>query len=239
MTEMQMALLKRLLRMNEPTLFEAMYQALQEFYSVKQVVRTGTYLIAEGDLPVLLVAHLDTVHLHPPMALFHDPEQQVIWSPEGLGADDRAGVFSILQILQDGYRPWVLFTVGEETGGYGAWVAADSNRIDERVNFIIELDRKGKDDAVYYECGNRDFERFISSFGFKTQEGLFSDISILSPMTGIAAVNLSIGYYNEHTLGEFLYYPYMFDTINKVEKILDNHGDTKYDFMFKEEEKHG
>lgn len=239
MTETQITLLKRLFQLSEDALLNAMTQSLRKFYSGEKVYRNPGFVLAEGNIPILLVAHLDTVYPFPPKALFHDQEKQVIWSPDGLGADDRAGVFSILQILLDGYRPWILFTVGEESGGYGAWTVAYSNLLNDKINFIIELDRQGKDDAVYYECGNRDFERFITSFGFHTQEGLFSDISIIAPAIDVAAVNLSVGYYHEHTLAEFLHYPFMFDTINKVEKILDNHGDTKYNFMFKEEEKHG
>ena len=39
------------------------------------------------------------------------------------------------------------------------------------LKFIIELDRKGKNGAVYYCCANPDFEAHITSKDFKTAQG--------------------------------------------------------------------
>lgn len=210
--------------MTEQQLLKVLYKTLKEYYDENNLCFTEHYLYAMGEIPIALVAHLDTVHKQPPTDFFHDQEKGYLWTPEGLGADDRAGVFSILMLLRAGYRPSIIFLTQEEVGGLGAsafikdWPAPA-----EETNFLIELDRKGEDDAVYYDCGNEEFERFISKFGFVTDWGTFSDISIIAPAWDRAAVNLSIGYFSEHTLCERLNYRYMFKTIERVKRILDSY----------------
>ena len=87
---------------------------------------------------------------------------------------------------------------------------------------IFQLDRRGSEDCVFYECDNPDFIKFVESYGFKTAYGSFSDISILAPAWGVAAANLSVGYYNEHMPIEYLRYDELENTILKVEHILDD-----------------
>jgi len=142
-----------------------------------------------------------------PKDIFYDSIKEVMWSPDGLGADDRAGVYMILQLLKDGLRPHVLFTTDEEIGGVGAERFAIKYRSVLRatnIKYIMELDRSGSNDCVFYDCDNKRFEKFINKFGFCTESGTFSDISIVCPITGIAGVNLSVGYYYEHTTTEML-----------------------------------
>lgn len=220
------SILCQVLSTPEMQLLKVLNQTLGLYYDKKDIVMTKDYLYAIGDIPIALIAHLDTVHSAPPTVFFHDSEKGYIWTHEGLGADDRAGVFSILMLLKSGYRPSVIFLTQEERGGIGAsafikeWPAPAVE-----TNFLIELDRRGEDDAVYYECGNERFEKFITSFGFVTDWGTFSDISIIAPAWDRAAVNLSIGYFDEHSLCERLNYRYMFKTIERVKQILESYED--------------
>ena len=132
-------------------------------------------------------------------------------SPQGIGGDDRCGVFALVKIyLSAQVKPWLLFTCDEEVGGLGAQYFCQlhsqgllPNELDA-LKFIVEIDRKGKNDAVYYDCDNPDFEAYIAGKGFTTALGSFSDISLIAPELGVAAVNLSSGYYNAHTLHEFI-----------------------------------
>ena len=87
---------------------------------------------------------------------------------------------------------------------------------------LIELDRANEKDAVFYSCDNKEFESYIESFGFITDWGTFSDISIIAPIWKIAAVNLSIGYCYEHTPNELLHTDWFDTTIDRVEEILYN-----------------
>ena len=193
---------------------------LTGFYTEERVIGTEDFIYAVGDVPVVLVAHLDTVHKDSPTDIYYDREKDVMWSPQGLGADDRAGVYAITKIVMDGFRPHVLFTTDEEIGGLGAQAAA--KQLSPDVNFVIELDRRGTEDSVYYDCDNPEFETYINAFGFTTAIGSFSDISYLCPDWKVAGVNLSIGYEHEHTLRETLDVAAMNDTIRKVKSILNN-----------------
>ena len=197
-----------------------------EKYGYRDKVLTEDYLIAEGKSPICLVAHCDTVFSCPPEEFFYDQEKSVLWSPDGAGFDDRAGIFIILKILQKGYRPSLIFTNGEEMGCVGSFALTARYkkapfREIHKPKFMVQLDRMGKDDCVFYDCVNKDFIKTISSFGFKVRKGSFSDISVLAPTWGIAAVNLSVGYYDEHTTVERLFIKQTYRTLDKVMEILD------------------
>ena len=176
------------------------------------------YLYAEGTIPVLLVAHMDTVHRQPVEQICYSADRAVAMSPQGIGGDDRCGVWMILQILRTA-NCHVLFCEDEETGGHGARAFTKSG-IKPDVNYIVELDRTGSNDAVFYQCRNRQFERHINSFGFQTAFGSFSDISILAPHLNLAAVNLSTGYYHAHQPGEYVRLDKVEELIGRVEKLL-------------------
>ena len=226
------ALLHQLLSMREISLIKSLPRILEKYYEPEKIHATMDYIYVEGDVPVALVAHLDTVYTSPPHVIYHDAGKGVIWSPEGLGADDRAGVFCILRLLELGNRPSIVFTTGEETGGTGASIfVRDYPAPLVDTYFVIELDRCGIDDAVYYDCGNAAFEDFISSFGFVTNWGTFSDIVIIGPAWDIACVNLSVGYENEHSFVEYLNYRHTLATMYKVDDILVNYSDMKYDYQ--------
>ena len=192
------------------------------------------FLMAQGDLPVILVAHMDTV-FKAPKYVDYDIKKGIMSAKTGLGADDRAGIYSILNIVESGYKPSILFLEDEEVGCIGAkWFITNKLAKSLKGNFFIELDRKGKDDVVYYDCINRDFSDYIESFGFKPQYGAYSDISVICPSFDLAGVNLSIGYYDQHTPNETLNINEMENTIEKVKNILDQPNDIRYNYYTKE-----
>ena len=205
--------------MNEVSLLKTMNTYLKRFYN--KVTYTKDYVYAIGDIPITLVAHVDTVFKERPEDVFYDRVKNVLWSPQGLGADDRAGVFAIINIVKSGLRPHIIFTTGEEMGGLGARVLTYKEpKPFAEMKYIIQLDRQGKDDCIFYECDNIKFIEYIESFGFHEEYGSFSDISELCPTWKIAGVNLSIGYKNEHSFIEILYIDYFLSTVEKVKKML-------------------
>ena len=177
------------------------------------------YLYGEGDIPVLLVAHMDTVFETKPKNIVYQAKTDKLFNPSGgLGGDDRCGIYAILSLLEK-YTPHVLFTEDEEIGCVGASKAIQK-MITPNVKYIIEFDRRGKNDCVFYDCNNLDFIDYIESFGFNLNYGTYSDISILGSAWDIAAANLSVGYYNEHTENEYVIYNELLETINKAENML-------------------
>jgi hypothetical protein len=184
------------------------------------VERGERYVYAPGTIPILLVAHTDTIHRRTPETLYYDAGKRVVWSPTGLGADDRAGVYAILALLQRGYRPHVLFPDCEETGGQGAAEAAID--LYPSVHCLIELDRMNHKDAAVYQCCNPAWERWLIRRGWDICRGTYTDIVDLMPAFGVAGANLSVGYYSQHTLGEYLRLNELSTTIDRVARMLRN-----------------
>ena len=220
---MNLKLIKKLCLLDKPKLDKVLTKYLFS-KGYRQIRHTDSYIMAEGDLPVCLIAHMDTVFKYPPDEFFYDAQKKVLWAPHGAGFDDRAGIYSILQILEGGFKPSIIFTDLEESGGLGARKLVkdfpDCPFVDCRA--LIELDRAYQKDAVFYECDNEHFEKYIEKFGFKLEWGTFTDISIIAPAWKIAAVNLSVGYEDEHSGSERLHCDWCDDTIRKVKKILIN-----------------
>lgn len=201
-------------------LFGRVAAELVREHGYRRLVRGREFLYAPGKTPVLVVAHVDTVHAKPPREVLYDPRQEMLWSPEGIGADDRAGVLGILWLLRLGKRPYVLLLDGEERGCTGAWEAVKVLDVPE-VKYIVELDRKSGSEAVFYQCTNKDFEQYILSYGFTRSEGTFTDITTLCPAWKLAGANLSCGYYNAHTREEYLKIGELRHTVQRLLRMLD------------------
>lgn len=227
---------------DKDTLKGYLIEKLQSFYA--DVISGDGYVYAKGTCPILLTAHMDTVH-EKCIKDFYDKRyynktrkryEHKISSPQGIGGDDRCGIYMILKILMEtDYRPSILFCEDEEIGGVGSKkFVKEKDLVDEisELKYFIELDRANAFDAVYYDCGNKEFQSYVESFGFEEDYGSFSDIGHLSPAADVASVNLSCGYYEQHTLGEYVIVEEMFDTINKVKAMLaDANKAKKYDYQ--------
>lgn len=215
-------LLRQVMRLSDRQLLQVMGDVLREKYT--NVIQSIEYVVAEGDIPIALVAHTDTVFPLPPRKVYYDREENVMWAQGGAGFDDRAGVFMILQILQHTkLRPHIILTTGEEKGGIGAYALTErftGKHPFKELKYIIQLDRQGANDCVFYDCINRDFINYVSSFGFVERIGSFSDISFLCPIWEVCGVNLSVGYYDEHSPNEILCVSDYFNTFQKVKKML-------------------
>ena len=128
---------------------------------------------------------------------------------EGLGADDKNGIWIALKCLMDLSVPMkvALFT-GEEIGCVGS-SHADMSFFDN-VRFVIEPDRRGSGDLITNICmTSLCSRRFIKAIGYKTygykkEEGLLTDVLTLKERDlGVSCVNISCGYYDPHTDNEF------------------------------------
>lgn len=193
---------------------------LRRYYPPRAVVQAdGDYTYARGDLPCVLVAHTDTVHDEAPSPLYHDARRGALWSPCGLGADDRAGVAAIDLVLASGARPSVLLTDGEETGGHGARAAARALEPDG-AHVLIQLDRMHATDYVTYDCHCPPLNEWAASHGWQAATGSYTDICELMPAWGVAGCNVSVGYYGQHTFGEYLLLRQLRATVRRVIGML-------------------
>lgn len=209
---------------------EELFTAIRKLYKDNNgLFSKGNFILIQGEAPILLVAHLDTVHEKPVKTICYSPDGNILMSPQGIGGDDRCGVYAIVNAYElSVQKPWLLFTCDEETGGKGAEKFCLSYQLGklpkeiDDLKLIVEVDRKCLHDAVYYECYNPEFEEYITSKGFHTAQGSFSDISLIAPELGIAAVNLSAGYYNAHTLHEYINRKHLNNTLSKVVGIISD-----------------
>ena len=212
-----------------------LFNLLRKKYRGESIVRLGRYILVPGQAPIMLLAHMDTVHEKPVKHICKTANGDILMSPQGIGGDDRCGVYALVKVYEDApIKPWLLFTCDEEVGGLGAEKFAMDYRKGkmpeglDTMKLLVEIDRKGRKDAVYYSCDNPEFEAYITSKGFVTAFGSFSDISVIAPEIGVAAVNLSSGYYNAHTLHEYINRKQLEAVIQSVIEIISD--TTKPDF---------
>jgi putative aminopeptidase FrvX len=180
------------------------------------VVAERTY--GDGSGPVILLsAHMDTVWVEPGRTVICDGD---IWrSSEGpLGADDRAGIAIILDVLvRLSNLPFqgklkLAFTREEEIGCVGSG-CLDEDWLDG-TDLAIVVDRRGSRDIVTHNrsldfCGPQ-VAAFFAGIGrrcgmpdWSPVRGGVSD-AVTYALCGIPSVNLSAGYWNEHTEEEFV-----------------------------------
>ncbi len=220
-----MIILDHFLRPTQKQLFKHLCKK----FKGKTLISKGNFILVSGQAPVMLVAHMDTVHEEPIRDICLSADRNILMSPQGIGGDDRCGVFALVKIYSSAQiKPWLLFCCNEEIGGLGAKAFCIAHRQKQlpkeldNLKFIIELDRKGSRDAVFYNCANPDFETYITGKGFNTAQGSFSDISLIAPELGVAAVNLSCGYYAAHTRHEHINRAELIATIDKVTDIISD-----------------
>ena len=134
-----------------------------------------------------------------------------------LGADDTAGVWLCVQMIQANVPGHYVFHYGEERGGIGSSALAygEPHRLDG-LDCAIALDRRGTDDVITHQYGMRcASDAFADSLAleiFRASDerliygpahGIYTDtaeyVSLVRECT-----NLSVGYQDEHTADETL-----------------------------------
>lgn len=195
------------------------------------VVKGDGYIYSPGKLPIILCAHLDTVHKEAPASILLSNGE--LSSPQGIGGDDRCGVWMIMEIIKK-VNPTVIFFEDEESGGVGSNKFCKTELCDEligKVNYVIELDRKGNRDAVFYDCDNPEFTKFITAEFWKEAYGSFTDICNICPVLGCAGVNLSCGYYLQHTKSEYIILAEMETAMKETIKLINRGTDVLYEYI--------
>ena len=183
---------------------------------------------------VLLVAHADTAWDETfgdvaALPLVRRPprvEGGVVRSadPEhGIGADDRAGLAILWLLRHSGHS--ILIPDLEEQGCLGSRdLRENQSALLRRINrdhaFAIQFDRCGGRDFKCYDVGTHGFRAYLKRVTGYTEPDRRSstDIRVLcDPTDGrlrMCGVNLSVGYYDEHTAEERLVLDEWFHTLN-------------------------
>lgn len=127
---------------------------------------------------------------------------------EGLGADDKNGIYICIRCLETSPCLKVLMAVGEEKGCIG------SNRADMRFFedslYVLEPDCKGGKEIHTVlrgiPCASKDFEEALrpEANGFEITDGKTSDILALTLNNiGVSCANIPAGYHNPHKDDEY------------------------------------
>ena len=189
------------------------------------IVNGDGFIYASGEFPVLLTAHMDTVHhvqCKKPRYTTTKGGDTAVYEPNGIGGDDRCGIYMILKLLEK-LDCAVLFCEDEEIGSIGArkFVKTDlCKSLKGKFKYIIELDRANDNDAVFYDDDNTEFHKFVLESFWQKAIGSWSDICTLSPELEVSSVNFSCGYYKAHTTNEYVVLDEMERSIEEVYKLL-------------------
>ena len=231
-------------KMSQKKLKQYLCGLMKNMYGEENTIIGDGYIYCRGDIPVLLTAHMDTVHKETVKDFYEDiqideqgNEKHIISSPQGIGGDDRCGIYAILKIIESGYYPYILFCEDEEVGGIGSNKFCKTKYITElsELKFLLELDRANSNDIIFYDNGNKDWKNWVEDeTNWVIDYGSFSDICHLSPACEISSVNLSCGYYKAHTLYEYVVVEEMLEMIEMVKHLL-NASESVIPFKYVEE----
>ena len=183
-----------------------------------RIDKLGNLYITKGEAGVgypTLACHLDQVQtLHSEdFGVRQEGDMIYGWSEknqqrEGLGADDKNGIYIALSCLEECPRLKVFMAVGEEKGCIG------SNRADmkffEDSLYVLEPDCKGGREIHTnlrgIPCASKDFEEAlqVEANGFEITDGKTSDILALTLNNiGVSCANIPAGYHNLHKDDEY------------------------------------
>ncbi len=186
---------------------------LKKFAARPSIRRSGggeknfVYVPAAREKSVLLVAHADTVG-RDTIGIELIEDEHTIRNRHGiLGADDRAGC-AMLWLLRD-MGHGLLITDGEETGCIGSEFLKNENpelfdEINGRYQFMIQIDRCGGNEFKCYNAGTEEFRSYIEVTTSYSEPDRLRSTDIVHLCRDICGVNLSCGYYLEHTEAEYI-----------------------------------
>lgn len=143
----------------------------------------------------------------------------------GLGADDKNGIYVILQMIKQ-FRDDLsfIFSANEEGGGYLRFLTAKLDL--DTTPYALVFDRKGSSDIIGtgngYCCDDLEvaIQTFSGKMKYKPAHGIFSDCDELSDH--VPCVNLSVGYYDAHTVDEYCKPAELFRAVQLAETLISN-----------------
>ena len=197
--------------------------------------QTGNLYIIKGTAPSYpcIVAHLDQVQRAHSKDFSLMETKELIFGysrkrrrQEGLGADDKNGIWIALRCLERYGILKVAFFVEEETGCRGSSQAR--MEFFNNARFVIQPDRRGYKDLVttigWTELCSREFlmAAGYERFGYQETEGAMTDILALKENgLAVSCINLSCGYYEPHTDMEFTVKKDLLNCLKLVEHIIE------------------
>jgi hypothetical protein len=187
----------------------------------------GNWILRIGTAPVMWSCHTDTVHWtegrqnvtydRDNVIRLHGASKEAsknAKAPNCLGADDAAGAWLLLQLIEARVEGLYVFHRGEECGAHGStYITTKTPELVEGIKYAIAFDRRGTTSVITHQGGSRCCsdafaESFIQSLGdfgnFKPDPtGLFTDTALYTDLIP-ECTNISVGYQFEHGWKEHL-----------------------------------
>lgn len=190
----------------------------------------------DGTLPkIMFSSHVDTVHrVEGRQKITYNISTHSYGKNDGepLGADDAAGVWLMLEMIDRDVPGVYVFHRGEERGGIGS-----SGISDEYDNFLdvfdaaIAFDRRSTYSVITWQgmgrCCSDTFGKALAEGLNNADDGFIYDIDDSGIFTDTAnytdnipeCTNISVGYDDEHTGKETLYLPHLFALRDALPKV--------------------
>lgn len=197
----------------------------------------GNLFITKGEAESYpcVAAHLDEIHSPCEREVVIDGDivytVDRLWNRVGCGADDKNGLWVIVNLLKsESILKVVLFVQEERTGNIAGCRGArvcDLSFFND-VKYVIECDRKGASDVVSIGKGetllcDSDFipQSILKKYGYKMVKGGKTDVVELK-MRGlnIPVCNVSCGYYDAHKNSEYTRFSELEHCLTFVREIL-------------------
>ena len=146
---------------------------------------------------------------------------------EGLGADDKVGIWIALRCLKKFDTLKAAFFVQEERGCIGS--SQCEMQFFDDCKYVIQCDRRNGNDLItsigWTELCSQKFIQDLEAdkFGYKETQGAMTDVLQLKENgLKVSAINLSCGYYEPHTDHEFIMKAEVLNCLAFVEHIITN-----------------
>lgn len=180
-----------------------------------QIDDFGNYFVKIGESRTMFSSHTDTVHnASGRQAVFVDPvlDHAFVSSKDSncLGADDTAGIYIMLRMIEAGVPGLYVFHREEETGGGGS-LHFSSKMAKGEYDRCIAFDRKGYGDVITQQaastcCSDKFADALCDALGedfLPSERGVFTDSANYTHIIP-ECTNISVGYFDAHTSKEWL-----------------------------------
>lgn len=231
--------LKEILLLSDESMLDYVIKQLTELGEYELTIdKLGEYpeyvfAVPKGDtcIPVILCSHVDTVRTQKDRPIVLREENGIILNENGiLGGDDRCGVTMALAAAKElPVKPYLLFTDGEESGftGMGKFIKnnPEVREFGKSIHAVISLDRDGYNDLVYNRVMGSEatmyMEYLTEKLGCVYGYSRGTDGCLLGNICNVNWFNMSGGFFNPHTAGEFVDIPAFYRSYKRLLILLN------------------
>jgi len=181
-----------------------------------------TYFFNNPKQPVLC-AHADQVDHEPLTRLIETSD--IIRGDSNLGADDKNGVWIVLNLLKENPDLNFCFSNEEEIGGLIQGLLYQEEDLLKDIPYCLVFDRKGGGDIIGVDNNycTEEFQDDIAAignmYGYTPTQGVWSDCDSIAGY--INCVNISCGYHNAHTDKEYTNKKEILNALNFGKEIIN------------------